>query len=105
MSTQNSTWAALSLLVFVAKNRDLFLSNSEIHDINIRNNYNLHLPTTNLTLVQKGVLYSGSKIYNHLPHHIKALSNDQKLFKSKLKTFLMEHTLYSLEEFYQVASR
>ena len=73
----------LSLLVFVAKNRDLFLSNSEIHNINTRNNYNLHLPTTNLTLVQKGVLYSGSKIYNHLPHHIEALSNDQKLFKSK----------------------
>jgi len=60
-----------SLLVFVAKNRDLFLSNSEIHDINRCNNYNLHLPTTNLTLVQKGVLYSGSKIYNHLPFHIK----------------------------------
>jgi len=80
-------------------------SNSEIHDINTRNNYNLHLPTTNLILVQKGVLYSGSKIYNHLPPHIKAVSNDLKLFRSKLKTFLMEHTLYSLEEFYQVTSR
>ena len=97
----------MSLFVFVAKNRDMFLSNSEIHDINTRNNYNQHLPTTNLTLVQKEVLYSGSKIqvYNHLPPHIKALSNDLKLFKSKLKTFLMEHTLYSLEEFYQVTSR
>ena len=73
-----------SLLVFVAKNRDLFLSNSEIHDINTRNNYNLHLPTTNLTSVQKGVLYSGSKIYKHLPFHIKTLSNDLKHFKSKL---------------------
>ena len=37
----------LSLLVFVAKNGDLFLSSSEIHDINTRTNYNLHLPTTN----------------------------------------------------------
>jgi len=55
--------------------------------------------------VNTGVLYSGRKIYNHLPHHIKALSNDPKLFKSKLKTFLMEHTLYSLAEFYQVTSR
>ena len=95
----------LSLLVFVAKNRDLFLSNSKIHDINTHNNYNLHLPTTNLTVVQKGVLYSGSKIHNHLPPYIKALSNDLKLFKSKLKNFLMEHTLYSLEEFYQVTYR
>jgi len=96
-----------SLLVFVAKNRDLFLSSSEIHDINTCNNYNLHLPTTNLTLVQKGVLYSGSKIYNHLPFHINTLSNDLKHFKSTLKSFLTEHTctLYSLEEFYQVTSK
>ena len=42
-----------SLLVFVNKNRGLFLSNSEIHDINICYNYKLHLPSTNLTLVQK----------------------------------------------------
>ena len=90
-----------SLLVFVAKHRDLFLSNSDIHNINTRYNDNLHLPTTNLTLVQKGVLYSGSKIYNNLPPHIEGL----KYFKSKLKGFLIEHTLYSLEEFYQVTSK
>jgi hypothetical protein len=59
-----------SLHIFVNKNRDLFQSNSEIHDINTRYSYNLHLPSTNLTLVQKGVLYSGSKIYNHLPLNI-----------------------------------
>jgi hypothetical protein len=89
----------------VLLNRDLFLFNSEIHDINTRHKYNLHLPTGNLTLVQKGVLYSGSKIYNHLPLHIKTLSNDLKHFKSKMKSFLVEHTLYSLEEFYQVTSK
>ena len=94
-----------SLLLFVAKNRDLYLSNSQFHDINKRNNYNLHLPTINVTLVQKGVLYSGSNIYNHLPHHIKALSNDLILFKPKLKTFHKEHKIYNLEKFYQVTSR
>jgi len=56
-----------SLLVFVTMNRGLYQSNSEIHYLNTRFNYNLHLPSTNLTLVQKGVLYSGSKIYNHIP--------------------------------------
>ena len=40
----------------------------------------MHLPSTNLTSVQKGVLYSGTKIYNHLPSNIKALANDAKLF-------------------------
>jgi hypothetical protein len=71
---------------------------------NGKRNYNLHLPTTYTTLVQKGVLYSGSRIYNHLPLHIPILSNDLKYFKSKLKNFLIKHTLYSLEKFYQVTS-
>ena len=94
-----------SWLVFVTKQRDLFLSNSKIHDSNTRYQYNLHLPNTNLSLVQKGVLYSSSKIYNNLPTHIKSLSNDLKRFKSKLKSFLLEQSLYSLEEFYQVTSK
>jgi hypothetical protein len=67
--------------------------------------HNLHLPTTNLTLVQKGALYLGIKIYNHLPAHIKSLSKDPKNFKLKLKSFLLEQTLYILEEFYQVTSK
>ena len=52
------------------------------------------MPNTNLTVVQKGVLYFGSKIYNKLPPHIKGVSDDLKRFKSMLKRFLMEHTLY-----------
>jgi len=93
-----------SLLMFVAKNRDLFSSNNEIHDINTRFNYNLHVPTTNLTVVQKGVLFSGSRIYNYLPVNIKSLSTDFKQFKYKLKAYLLEHSCYSLEEFYQITS-
>jgi hypothetical protein len=93
-----------SMLVFVNKNRGPFLSNSEIHDINTRYNYNLHLPSTNFTLVQKGVLYSGSRIYNHLPLNIKILSNDVKRFKSALKSYLIEHTFYSLDEYYQLTA-
>jgi hypothetical protein len=91
-----------SLLIFVVKNKDLFLLNSEVHTINTGNNSNLYTPNTNLTIFQKGVLYSGCRIYNKLPPHIKGLSNDLKRFKSTLKGFLMEHTLYSTDEFYQI---
>jgi hypothetical protein len=80
------------------------LSNSEIHDKNTRFNPNLHLPYTNLTLEQKGVLYSGSKIYNHLPLNIQMLSKDAKQFKSTLRSYLIEHTFYSLDEYYQLTS-
>jgi hypothetical protein len=50
-------------------------------------------------MVQKGVHYSGSKIYNHLPTDIKKLFADTKRFKSALKTYLSEQAFYSLHEF------
>jgi hypothetical protein len=65
-----------SLLIFVIKNGDLFSFNSEIHNLHTRFKNNLHLPLTNLTMVQKGVLYSVSKIFNYLPLQIKNHSGD-----------------------------
>ena len=90
-----------SLLVFVNKNRELFLSNSAVHDMNTRFKYDLHLPSTNLTLVQKGVLYSGNKIFNSLPQSIKAFSENAKCFQTTLKSYLLKHSFYSLDEYYQ----
>ena len=49
----------------------LFQLNSQVHNTHTRYNNNLHLLSTGLTLVQKGVAYSGCKIYNHLPSQIK----------------------------------
>ena len=72
---------------------------------------NLHLPLVNLSMTQKGVLYSGkgvlysgSRLFNILPIQLKCLSDDFKLFRRELRSFLLEHTLYSLDEFYQAIS-
>ena len=64
-----------SLLLFVTKYRDLFLSNSEIHDIDTRFNCNLRLPSTNLILVQKGVFYSGTIYQLILKISLRVLNN------------------------------
>jgi hypothetical protein len=77
----------------------------DIHDINTHNNYNLHLLCTNLSTVKKGVLFSGSKIYNHLPKFIKLLSGDVKHFQSLLRSDLIEYTMYSIDEFYKTTSQ
>jgi len=53
-----------SLLLFVAENRDLYESNSEIHNINTRFSSDLHTPTANLTTFQKGPFYFGIKVFN-----------------------------------------
>jgi hypothetical protein len=42
-----------SLLLFVAENRNLYASNSQIHNINTRFSSDLHTPTANLTTFKK----------------------------------------------------
>ena len=89
-----------SILLFVIKNKDQFLSNMQVHKINTRQTFNLYVPTANLTMYQRGVYYSGVRIYNHLPTAIKDLSNDTKKFKLALKKYLSHNSFYSLEEYF-----
>ena len=70
-----------SVLVFVAENRNQFVFSRDIHSCNTRHNLDLHLPSTHLTVVQMGVLYSGSKIFNHLPAQIKNQIDNLHHFK------------------------
>jgi hypothetical protein len=51
----------LPLLLFVVRNRDLYESNSEIHNINTRFSSDLHIPTENLTVFQKDPFMLESK--------------------------------------------
>ena len=94
-----------SLLIFVNKYRECFLTNYDIHGKTTRYNLNLHIPTTNLKIAQKGVFYSGIKIFNHLPMDIKSSFIDPKRFKVAVKRFLLNHTLYSLNEYYELTSK
>jgi len=91
-----------SLLMFVNKSRECFISNSDIHNRNTRYNLNLHLPTTNWKLVQKGLYYLAINIFNHLPTEINSLFEDPKHLKIEVRSFLLEHILYSLEDYYRL---
>jgi hypothetical protein len=71
-----------SLLLFVAENRDLYESDSEIHNINTRFSSDLHTPTSNLTTFQKGPFYFEIKVFNHFPTSIKKTSHDINQFRS-----------------------
>jgi hypothetical protein len=91
-----------SLLLFIVNNKDKFIANSENYSINMRQSTNLHLPQANLAIYQKGVYYLGIKIYNSLLSDIKIFSNNQKKFKTVLKTFLYTNYFYSLDEYFNV---
>jgi len=62
------------------KNKHLFYTNNQIHNIHTRFKTNLHPPTANLTNFQKGVYYSAIKIFKNLPHNIKDLVTRQYCF-------------------------
>jgi hypothetical protein len=68
--------------------------NSDAHHFNTRSNHDLHLPMANLTVFQKGVWYSGIKVYDHLPANIKQLANNNSKFKMALKNSFLK-TLFT----------
>ena len=67
-----------SSLLFVVNKRDYFVSNSVYHNINNRQRNDLHLPQVTLAMYQKGVYYSGIKIFNGLRKSIKDISSKPK---------------------------
>jgi hypothetical protein len=84
----------LSLLTFVSNNKEQYFANSEIHNINTRHTSDLHLPRIHLNIYQKGVYYSGIKIFNSLPRDIKAYTDNPRTFKKAVKKFLYTNTFY-----------
>ena len=89
-----------SLLMFVIKNKNLFKTHMDIRSSNTRFNQNLKIPVANLAVFQKGVRYSGIKVYNYLPLTLKQLSHDIPKFKAALKRFLYANSFYTLKEYY-----
>jgi len=90
----------LSLFLFVINNRDYFMVNSKIRNINTRTKSNLHRPISNLSAYQKGTYYSGIKVLNSLPSPIKDLSHNKNQFNCALKIFLYFHLFYTLDEYF-----
>jgi hypothetical protein len=85
-----------SLLLFVINNRQHFKINSDIHNINTRNNLDFHYPQVLLSVYQKGAHYTGIKLFNRLPGSIKQLSQDPKQFQTALKDFFYTFILFIL---------
>jgi hypothetical protein len=77
-----------------------FQTNSDIHSISKKCRYNLKVPNSTLSKCQKGIFYSGIKLFNNLPPSIKCLNHDIEMFKPALKEYLLSHPFCSVEEFF-----
>jgi len=89
-----------SVLRFVAKNKEIFTTNNEIHDKGTRQHLNFHYPAVSIMKYQTGVHYMGVKIFNKLPTYIKNEFTNSTKFISLVQKFFSEKSFYSLEEYY-----
>ena len=90
----------LSLLLFVIRNKNQFLVNSEIYHTDTRQHANFDHPSVNVTKYQKGVYCLGVKMFTMLPSYIKTGFDNPKKVKVVLQKFLHENSFYSLEEYF-----
>jgi len=72
--------------------------NVNVHNHNTRRKMDIHIKSHRTNLYKNSVINMGSIIYNKLPDHLKEIDSF-KVFKKKLKLFLLLHTFYSVEEF------
>ena len=95
--THNGVLYIYSLMMFVARNKELFVTNANVHNFPTRSQNDLHLPIANLSVFQTGVYFSGVKIFNSLPLELKQIFHDTGKFKNAFKRFLLDNSFYSEE--------
>ena len=91
---------SISLIKFLLKNQEKFTSNTEVHNISMRNKLKLHKTISILILYQKGVYYMSIRIFNKLPDCIARLVENKRSFISTLRQYLTSKSIYFLEEFF-----
>ena len=88
-----------SLKLLLLNNFNNFHTNSSVHEINTRYKYQLQRPVVNLSCYQRGVYYSGIKIFSSLPSAIYNLKNTKSHFRAALQSSLALYSLYYVKEF------
>jgi hypothetical protein len=94
-------YSLYSLILFTINNDNFFNSINMIHGYKTRVHNNLYLPSVNLTMYSKSAYVAGIKAFNHLPQALKGLTLDVPNFKRALKIYLLQHSFYSMKEYYQ----
>ena len=74
----------LCLMLFIVDKQKYSLTNAYERGLDTGNKNSLYLPIVSLSCVQKGVSYSGVKIFSSLPSNIQSYRNDRGTFRHKI---------------------
>jgi hypothetical protein len=97
--TYSSLFIIYALMLFDAKNLNIYQPNSSLHGMNTKQQNKLHIPSVRLSSIERGVFYSFVKIFNQLPQNIFKYCNNIHTFKALLRDYLVKNVFYSMEEF------
>jgi hypothetical protein len=91
-----------STMRFLASNLDSFTFNTAIHNINTRTRLKLHKPSVRLKINEHGPYNRCVDIYNKLPNDLAKLITKKESFLDKLRAYLVDKPLYTLDEFFEL---
>lgn len=87
------------LIIHIRSNLEQLPKLGTTHDYNTRNRQQPIFDKHRLEIFTKKPSYAGIRFYNHLPIEIKQIASLNS-FKSKLKYYITEKSIYSFEEFF-----
>ena len=89
-----------ALMLFDAKNLNIYETNTSVHDVNTRQQNDLHKSLVRLSSIQRGVYYLSVEIFNQLTQNIIKFHNNIHIFETLLRNYLVKNAFYSIEEFF-----
>ena len=87
----------MEVICYIRKHHQFVDLNSNIHAYNTRRKLVIHIQSYNTDLFKRSVISMSTKLYNKLPGYIKEIDS-YKTFKKELKSLLLLHSFYSVEE-------
>jgi hypothetical protein len=70
-----------------------------IHNHNTCQKFNFHVQFCRTNAVKKGVMNMGIYLYNKLEHKIREVVEKMRPFKRQLRSYLLQHIFYSVDEY------
>ena len=87
----------MEVTCYIRKHHQFVELNSNILAHNTRRKMDIHNQSYNTDLYKRSVINMGTKLYNKLPGYIKE-TDSYKTFKEELKSLLLLHSFYSVQE-------
>ena len=83
---------------FIKVNNKWLKQNFDLHVYKTWHRLDFQTQFCRTNILKKSVNNFGTKLYNKLPNYLKNKEN-LKLFKKQLKSFLLQQTFYSVDEY------